>query len=317
MHRLKLVLALGIVYFVWGSTYIAIRIGVAEMPWALMAGTRFVVAGLVLLGLLAVLRRPVRASRRDLAVLAGAGILLLGLGTGFVFLAETSVPAGLAALVVATTPLWVAVLEMFTPGGERLTAGGWFGLALGLVGLGVLLGPELLAERAQAINAWGVAALVTAAIAWALGTLLLRRRPVQLDSFASTGYQMLFGGLFNLSLGLLLRQAWPATYSPALLGSLAYLIVFGSLITLSAFTWLTRQLAPAKLVTHAYVNPIVAVLLGVLLLHERLNASMLAGMGIILTALVIVSRARLSRAPAASAVKASSAAAGVPEPAAD
>lgn len=301
MHKLMVGGAMGIIYFVWGSTYIAIRIGVAEMPWALMAGARFLIGGLLLLGILVLLRRPVRASRRDLAVLAGAGVLLLGSGNGFVFLGETTVPAGLAALVLATIPLWVAAFELLLPGGERLTAGGWAGLALGLVGLGVLLGPQLLREQGTPMDPLGIAVLLVAAMSWALGTLLLRRRPVRLDPFASTAYQMLAGGVFNLALAIGLRQAWPAQTSPALVGALAYLIVFGSLIALSAFTWLTRHLTPAKLVTYAYVNPVVAVLLGVVLLRETLDGPMLAGMGIILAAVVLVSRARVAR-PAAAVV---------------
>jgi drug/metabolite transporter (DMT)-like permease len=258
-----------------------------------------------LLGLLLLLRRPIRASRRDLAVLAGAGVLLLGSGTGFLALGETTVPAGLAALVIATVPLWVAALEMLIPGGERLTTGGWAGLALGLAGLAVLLIPRLLREQAVPINPWGVVILLISSLSWALGTLLLRRRPVKLNPFASTGYQTLFGGLFNFGLAVLLRQTWPTHYSPALLGAIGYLVIFGSLIALSAFTWLTRHLAPAKLVTYAYVNPVVAVLLGVVLLHETVDPPMLIGMAIILAAVVIVSRARVAPpAPPAAATPA-------------
>ena len=297
MQRFQTILALGIIYIVWGSTFIAIRIGVAEMPWALMAGTRFVAAGVIMLSALALLRRPLRPSRRDLAVLATAGVLLLGSGNGFVFLGETTVPAGLSALIIATIPLWVAALEVSLPGGERLTAGGWAGLALGLVGLGVLLGPKLLREQGEAVNLVGVGVLLFSALSWSLGTLLLRRRPVKLNPLASTGYQTLAGGLFNLVLALLLGQRWPAQVSAGVYGALAYLVVFGSLIALTAFTWLTRHLAPAKLVTYAYVNPVVAVLLGVLMLGETLDVWMVAGMVIILAALVIVSRARVA-APA-------------------
>ncbi|MCC7359981.1 MAG: EamA family transporter [Anaerolineales bacterium] len=296
MHRFQTALALGTLYIVWGSTYIAIRIGVAEMPWALMAGTRFLLASAILLGALAMLRRPLRAGLRDLAVLGAAGVLLLGLGNGLLALGETIVPAGLAALIIATIPLWVAGLELLIPGGERLTTAGWAGLALGLVGLGVLLMPQLLREQGAAVNLLGAGALLLSAVAWSLGTLLLRRRPVKLSPLAATGYQSLAGGLFNLLLALLLGQHWPAQVSSAGWGSVAYLVVIGSLIGMTAFTWLTRHLAPAKLVTYAYVNPVVAVLLGVGLLGETLDGWMAAGMIIILAALVIVSRARLAAA---------------------
>jgi drug/metabolite transporter (DMT)-like permease len=300
MNRLKLVVAFATIYIVWGSTYIAIRIGVERMPWALLAGTRFLLAGALMLGALWLLRRPVRASRRDLAVLAAGGVLLLGSGNGFVFLAETMVPAGLAALVIATIPLWIALLDSVLPGGDRLARRGWLGIGVGLAGLAVLLAPQLRREAAAAVDPLGILALLVAALSWSAGTLLMRRNPVRLDAFAATGYEMVFGGLFNLGVAALLYRGEAVAWTAPLAGSLAYLVVFGSLIAFTAFTWLTRRVPASQIATYAYVNPVVAVLLGVALLDERLSAEMLAGMVIILLSVGLVTGTRVpARAAAA------------------
>jgi drug/metabolite transporter (DMT)-like permease len=301
---MQLALAFAIIYVVWGSTYVAIRVGVAQMHWALMAGLRFLAAGLLMLGALAVLRRPLRVSRRDLAVLAVSGFLLLASGNGFVFLAETTVPAGMAALVIATIPLWIAALESVLPGGEPLPARGWLGIGLGLLGLAVLLAPQLAQDSRQPLSVLGFAALLIAALSWSAGTLLLRRRPVRLDAFAATGYEMVFGGLFNLVFAALLWDGAPVRWTAELAGALGYLIILGSLVAFTAYTWLTRHIAPAKIATYAYVNPVVAVLLGALLLREPAGPNVLAGMAVILSGVVLV-----SRAPAAARRRAASLAA--------
>jgi drug/metabolite transporter (DMT)-like permease len=300
MKRLQLVLAFSIIYIVWGSTYVAIRVGVVQMHWALMAGLRFLAAGLIMLGALAVLRRPLRVSRRDLAVLAASGFLLLGSGNGFVFLAETTVPAGLAALVIATIPLWIAALESLLPGGEPLAPRGWLGIGLGLLGLGVLLAPQLARDSREPLSWIGIGALLIAALSWSAGTLLLRRRPVRLDAFAATGYEMVFGGLFNLGIAAVLWNGSPLRWTPELAGALGYLIVLGSLVAFTAYTWLTRHVTPARLATYAYVNPVVAVLLGVLLLREPAGPNVLAGMAVVLAGVVLVSRAPAAVRPAVS-----------------
>lgn len=297
MRKLQIALAFAIIYVVWGSTYIAIRVGVEQLPWALMAALRFLTAGLLLLGALKVVRRPIRASRRDLGVLALSGFLLLASGNGFVFLAETTVPAGMAALVIATIPLWIAGLEGILPGGERLSGRGWLGIGLGLGGLGVLLAPQLVEAAQRPVRAIGIVALLIAALSWSAGTLLMRRRPVRLDAFAATGYEMLFGGLFNLLFAALLWDGQPIRWGAELLSALAYLIVFGSLVAFTAYTWLVRQVTPAKVATYAYVNPVVAVLLGAWLLREPIGPGVLIGLAIILAAVTLVNRSPTAASP--------------------
>jgi len=290
-HRAKVIAAFVPVYVIWGSTYLAIRVGGANMPSAVFAGVRFVLAGLVMLGALAALRRPLRPSRKDLLTLAGAGLLLLVGGNGLLVLAETVVPSGMAALVIATVPLWIAGLEAVLPGGERIAARGIVGILLGLLGLVILSWPELTHASQEMAQPVGLAVLLGAALSWSSGTLLMRRRPVKVDAFVATGWEMLFGGGLNLMLGLLIQGRQPITWNAALAGSLLYLIVFGSLLTLTAYVWLLKHIPAAKVATYAYVNPVIAVFLGWWLLGETVTAYLIGGMAVIVLAVVLVNTA--------------------------
>jgi drug/metabolite transporter (DMT)-like permease len=295
-HRAKVIAAFVPVYVIWGSTYLAIRVGGANMPSAVFAGVRFVLAGLVMLGALAALRRPLRPSRKDLLTLAGAGLLLLVGGNGLLVLAETVVPSGMAALVIATVPLWIAGLEAVLPGGERIAARGIVGILLGLLGLVILSWPELTHASQEMAQPVGLAVLLGAALSWSSGTLLMRRRPVKVDAFVATGWEMLFGGGLNLMLGLLIQGRQPITWNTALAGSLLYLIVFGSLLTLTAYVWLLKHIPAAKVATYAYVNPVIAVFLGWWLLGEKVTASLIGGMAVIVLAVVLVNTAPVKSA---------------------
>jgi len=290
-HRVKVIVAFGIVYVIWGSTYLAIRVGGANMPSSIFAGVRFVIAGAAMLGVLAALGRPVRPSRRDLLTLAGAGLLLLVGGNGLLVLAETVVPSGTAALVIATVPLWIAGLEAILPGGERIAARGIVGILLGLLGLVILGWPELTKASREVAQPAGLAMLLGAALSWSLGTLLMRRRPVTVDAFVATGWEMLVGGSLNLILGVLIQGRQPITWNAELAGSLLYLIVFGSLVALTAYVWLLKHVPAAKVATYAYVNPVIAVFLGWWLLDEKVTAYLIGGMAVVLLGVILVNTA--------------------------
>ncbi|MFJ6383191.1 EamA family transporter [Kitasatospora sp. NPDC092039] len=280
-------LALLVVYVVWGSTYLAIRITVETMPSFLSASARFITAGLLLAGFLLVRQGPagLKVTRRQLASSALVGLLLLTGGNGMVVLGETSVPSGLAALLVAAVPLWMVVLTAF--GGDRPKPAELAGVLLGLVGLGVLSAPAI----GGSIEPGGVILIIGATLLWATGSFVSKKIPMPGNVLAASAYQMLAGGLGNLLVGLgrgeqhgldlgaVSGRSWLA---------LAYLVLFGSLLAFTAYAWLLRA-APLTLVaTYAYVNPVVAVLLGWLILAEPLTGPTLAGGAIVVAGVCLV-----------------------------
>ncbi|MEU8622625.1 EamA family transporter [Streptomyces sp. NPDC048623] len=275
-------MALGIVYVVWGSTYLGIRVVVETLPPFLSAGMRFVAAGVILMGVVAWRQGPaaLRVSGRQLASAAVVGLLLLLGGNGLVVLAETSIPSGLAALLVAVVPAWVVVLKAAT--GDRPSLGGTTGVLLGLTGLGVLTLPGLSGEVAIG----GVALVVVGALSWAVGSFSAGRIPMPASPFTASAYEMIAGGLACLGVGLLRGEQHgfdPSAVSGRSWAALAYLVVFGSLVAFTAYAWLI-QTAPISLVaTYAYVNPVVAVALGALILDEALTWPIVLG-GVIVVA---------------------------------
>ncbi|MEU2119242.1 EamA family transporter [Streptomyces sp. NPDC016459] len=272
--------ALGIVYVVWGSTYLGIRIVVETMPPFLSAGTRFVTAGLLLAGIIAWRQGPaaLKVTRRQLGSAVLVGLLLILGGNGLVVLAETSIPSGLAALLISVVPAWVVVLKAAT--GLRPSAGGLAGVLLGLTGLGVLTLPGLSGD----VKAGGVALVVVATFLWSLGSFSSARLPMPANPFAASAYEMVAGGLGGLAVGLVRGEQHGldlGEVSTRSWAALAYLIVFGSLIAFTAYAWLL-QAAPLSLVaTYAYVNPVVAVALGALVLNEALSWPIVLGGAIV------------------------------------
>ncbi|MFE3072829.1 EamA family transporter [Streptomyces sp. NPDC059247] len=272
--------ALGIVYVVWGSTYLGIRIVVETMPPFLSAGTRFVTAGLLLAGIIAWRRGPeaLKVTRRELGSAVLVGLLLILGGNGLVVLAETSIPSGLAALLISVVPAWVVLLKATS--GQRPTAGGLAGVLLGLAGLAVLTLPGLSGE----VRTSGVLLVVVATLLWSVGSFSSARLPMPKDPFTASAYEMIAGGLGGLLVGLVRgeqRGLDLAAISGRSWVALAGLIVFGSLIAFTAYAWLL-QAAPLSLVaTYAYVNPVVAVALGALVLNEALTWSIVLGGAIV------------------------------------
>ncbi|MEU3561588.1 EamA family transporter [Kitasatospora sp. NPDC006786] len=280
-------LALLVVYIVWGSTYLAIRVAVETMPSFLSAAARFLVAGLLLTGYLLVRQGPagLKVTKRQLASSALVGLLLLTGGNGLVVLGETSVPSGLAALLVAAVPLWMVVLTAV--GGERPRPAELAGVLLGLVGLGVLSAPAI----GGSIEPTGVIMIIAATLLWATGSFATKKIPMPDNVLAASAYQMLVGGVGDLVIGLGRGEQHGldlATISGRSWLALAYLVMFGSLLAFTAYAWLLRS-APLTLVaTYAYVNPVVAVLLGWLILAEPLTGPTLAGGAIVVAGVCLV-----------------------------
>jgi len=292
--------ALAAVYLIWGSTYLAIAIAVQTLPPLFSAGLRFSLAGLILLGFIAV-RRGLRLDRRQLAAAATVGLLLIVGGNGFVVLAERTVPSGLTALIIASVPLWIVVFRRIA--GDRIHSSTFVGVAVGLAGVAFLVVPR---GSAGGIELGGLALLLVATTSWALGTFLAPRLRMPRDGLLSTGIQQLAGGIVLVVLGAAmgeLAHLEPATWSSNSLLAMAYLLVFGSLVAFTAYSWLLQH-APVSLVaTYAYVNPVVAVLLGALILAEPITPTIVIGASIIVAAVAFIvsresARQRASRAAA-------------------
>lgn len=279
--------ALAIVYVVWGSTYLGIRVVVETMPPFLSAGARFITAGLLLAALLAWRhgRAVLRVTRAQLASAAVVGLLLLLGGNGVVVLAETSVPSGLTALLIAVVPAWVVLLR--TAFGERPGVGAYTGVLLGLAGLAVLTLPGLSGD----VRIGGVLLVILATLMWSVGSFTSSRIPMPRNPFTASAYEMVAGGLGCLLVGLgrgEQRGLDLAAVSARSWTALAYLIVFGSLIAFTAYAWLLQS-APLSLVaTYAYVNPVVAVLLGALLLHEALTWPIVLGGTVVVAGVCLI-----------------------------
>jgi drug/metabolite transporter (DMT)-like permease len=285
--------ALAVVYVLWGSTYLGIRVAVESLPALTSASLRFVAAAAVLALVLRVRRGPgaLRVDRRQLASAALVGLLLLAGGNGMVVLAEsgppgTAVPSGIAALLVATVPLLVVLLRCAT--GDRPRYWTFAGVSVGFLGLVLLVLPS---DGSGAVPLAGALTVVAAATSWSIGSFVSGRLPMPADPFVATVYEMIAGGLALFVLAASrgeLRDFDPAAVTGRSWLALAYLMVAGSLIAFTAYVWLLQH-APISLVaTYAYVNPVVAVALGALLAAEPITAQVLLGGAVIIAGVAVV-----------------------------
>jgi len=287
---LRLAAAFGAVYLIWGSTYLAIRVAIETIPPFVMAGSRFLLAGAILY-IWSAARGSGRPSRVHwLTALIVGGLLLAG-GNGAVTWSEQEVPSGLAALVVATIPIWMVLLDAIRPGGTRPTKFTILGVVIGFFGIALLFGPANL-SAAGGIRPISMIVLFFAPLSWAIGSLYSRGAPKPQAPLQGIGMQMLCGGALLLIAATATGQ-WSqfdaASVSPASIVSFLYLVVFGSIIAYSAYIWLLTATSPAKVSTYAYVNPVVAVFLGWAVASEPVTPAMLGAMAIILFSVTLIS----------------------------
>ena len=301
--------AFGCVYFFWGSTFVAIRYSVQFLTPGFVSGFRYLAAGLVLMGWWRWKHGSVRIRRRELCRQLAVGLLLLTGNNVLLGWGERYVTAGYAALLAASVPMMVALFESFVPGGVPLNRQGWMGTVLGLAGLLALLEPVLRSGlvvhgaartgSADTALAKGTVIMLAAIAAWIAGTLLAGRVPSRVDPMLASAWQMTMAGVANVMIGTAAGGWQSALWRPGLLLALLWLTVFGSLVGYSAYTYLLARVPMAKVATYAYVNPIVAVGLSALILHESLHGSQWAAMAVILAAVAVVTASRGAKPPVA------------------
>jgi len=285
-----LVFAFALVYTSWGTTYLAIRVGVQTLPPALFAGLRISSAGLILFGFLCLRGESLRLSRRELLVSAVVAALMFVAGNGIITVAEKTVESGVASVLVATTPIWVALTEWLRPHGERLAARGWVGILIGLAGVLVLFVPHL----SNPANFWrdaGPFLVLGSSLAWATGSVVLRSARGSGSHLVSAAYQMILGGIGLTLIGVLSGEVESLTadaLTPAAIFSFFYLLIVGSLIGFIAYTWLLQHVRATLAGTYAYVNPAVALLVGWLLGGETITGWLMGGLAIILAGVALV-----------------------------
>ena len=287
--KAKVLAAFAAVYVLWGSTYLAIRFGVETIPPFVMAGTRHLTAGLLLYAWMRAKGTARPEPRHWVSAAAIGGLMLLG-GNGLVTWAEQRVPSGLAALIVASVPIWMAVLSGLE---KRRRPSGFVigGLALGLAGIALLVVPGRFGGG-EHVDPLGAAALLLAALSWSIGSLYARRAKLPTSTLTAVSMEMIAGGALLWAAGLIGGEGSRLHVSVVSLKSalsLGYLVVFGSLLGFSAYVWLLRVTTPARVSTYAYVNPVVAVLLGMLFAGEQLTLRIgLAAAGIVAAVALIL-----------------------------
>jgi len=288
---------LWIVYIVWGSTYLAIRVTVETLPPLLSMGIRFILAGLILYGVLLFKRGPdgVRVTRPQLLACSIVGAFLFLGANGLVAIAETEVPSGLAALIIASVPLWVILLRSLA--GDRVPRATFFGIAAGFAGVAVLVQPG---SRPEGVGLWGVLLLIVASASWAGGSFLATRFEMPRDLLLSATYQMIGGGIALVLGGFIKgeaagfdRSAWAGDS----LFAFVYLIFIGSLVGFTAYAWLLQNAPISKVSTYAYVNPVVAIFLGWIILNEEVTATTLLGATVIVASVAFIVRKESTPAP--------------------
>lgn len=274
-----------LVCIVWGTTYLAIRIALETVPPMLMAGLRWVVAGLLMVGVL-VLRGERLPGREQWPALALIGILMTSFGNGAVVWAEQTVPSGVAALLVAAVPFWMVGIERMMPRPEPIRPRRIAGLLVGFAGVVLLVWPEL-AQRAGG-SLLGVGATQIACVGWAIGSAYSRRRSADENVIASAAVQMLFGGLALVVVGMAIGEGPRLAFNTRTFGAVAYLVIAGSIGAFSAYLYALKHLPVATVSLYAYVNPIIAVLLGSLVLAEPLSSRLVFAGGVVLIGSMLV-----------------------------
>ncbi|MFT3893869.1 MAG: EamA family transporter [Anaerolineales bacterium] len=292
--KTKLWTALIALYIVWGSTYLAIRFAVETIPPFMHASLRFLISGAILFAWRRMAGDPVPTTSNWKSTAIVGTLLLLG-GNGLVALAERTVPSGIAALMISTSPFWLVLFESFRTGGSKPNWQSIVGLILGFTGVFILIGPAEITGSGQKIDTFGAILLLCAPFLWSLGSIYARGADMPKSTLMSTGMQMLAGAvsLFIVSVvtGELKGFSFGAVSMRSWLG-LLYLITFGSLVGFVSYGWLLHNAPVSLMSTYAYVNPVVAVFLGWLLANEELNARIAVASAIIIGAVIMINYAR-------------------------
>lgn len=302
--RWKTLAAFAIIYFVWGSTFLAIRISVQEIPPLLCAAIRFFIAGLILYAWMLVRREPFPNGRQWASAFTIALLIFVG-DYGLLFWAEQRVPSGIAAVMMATIPAFMALSEIIFLRTQRLTIRLASALLIGLAGVAVLVSRSLNLGSAP-IDRGGAAALIFASISWSVGSVLTRKLPLPSSKIMSSGAQMLAGGILlavSASVFGEFRSFHPDAITVSAWLALLYLIVAGSILGFTAYLWLIHHQSPTKVGTYAYVNPIVAVLIGYFLAAEPLGARTVVGTVLILISVVLITAANVKKPASAPVAK--------------
>jgi drug/metabolite transporter (DMT)-like permease len=274
-HRFAVLVAFALVYFFWGSTYLGIDIAIEHIPPALMCGIRFLIAGVFMLAFCGLRGRKILYQPSQLGQMAVVGVLLLMGGNLTLAYAEMHVTSGLAALIIAVTPLWFLVLD------SRLLG---------------LLWPDLAATGALGrVQFWASISLLGGSFSWALGSVLAKKwKAPDVDPFSATAWQMIAAGLANFLFAIALGDPARTVWTARGIGATLYLVVFGSWVGYTAYIWLLGHVPTSKVSTYAYVNPVVAVFLGWLVLHERVSGYILAGSAIVVASVALVTSAQVT-----------------------
>jgi drug/metabolite transporter (DMT)-like permease len=302
--RTALIAGFAAIYLIWGSTYLGIRIAVESMPAFLMASSRFIVAGLIVAAFIALTRgfKATPKQWRDNAIIGG--FLCLG-GNGLVSWAEEKVPSGIATLIISAGPVFIVLMDWAVHAWSRDGSRGtrpngltFAGLALGFIGLAILVAPDVMATGVGRLDPWRLLALLGATFFWGVGMMIMRYTRDPAEPFTASGIQMICGSgwllLASLATGELGRFD-PSLITGRSVVAWSYLVVFGSLIGFSTFTWLMKHSTPAKVSTYAYVNPVVAVFLGWLVLHEPLSPRLFVAATIIIAGVALITIAKTKK----------------------
>ena len=295
--RFGVVLAFGLVYFFWGSTYLAIDIAVEKIPPALMCGLRFLIAGVFMLAFCGLRGRRIRYNPRQLGEMATVGLLLLMGGNLTLSYAEQHIASGLSALIVAVTPLWFLVLDSLLLGDHHVSPRGKAGLALGIAGLAVLLWPDLVNTTSLGREQlWASISLLGGSFSWALGSVLAKKwKSDEVDAFSATAWEMIAAGIGNLAFAWVAGDAARVVWTTRGISATLYLVVCGSWVGYTAYIYLLGHVPTSKVATYAYINPVVAVFLGWLILREPVNGYILMGSAVVIASVVLVTSAQVTQ----------------------
>lgn len=281
--------ALSAVCIIWGTTYLALRVGVTQFPPFLFSGIRFLIAGPILLGLLFLFRKVALPSRKIILQQAVSGLLLCAFGVGIVGWSEMYVSSGLAAIICSVMPIWVILINMALTSDDQPAFPVVLGLIIGLAGIILIFG-EHVGDFSEPSYKLGIFMTFLGNICWAFGTVWVKKKTQSTDPFLAAGLQMLFGGIFLMPMSLVFDNYSTINWSPEMVAALVYLILFGSVAAYASYSYAIKKLPITIVSLYAYINPIVAVILGSLILGERLNARIGIGILITLAGIYVVNR---------------------------